>query len=66
MREARLAEANRQAGTRSPHRPSPGAPRPVRPPPPRPAEPQDGGMSAMASQDSMPSQESEKIRDGSV
>jgi glycine/D-amino acid oxidase-like deaminating enzyme len=60
VREARLAEANRQAGTRPPHRPPPGAPRPVRPQPPRPAEPQDGGMPVVSSQ------ESEKIRDGSM
>ncbi|QHO78140.1 FAD-dependent oxidoreductase [Bradyrhizobium sp. CCBAU 051011] len=60
VREARLAEANRQAGTRPPHRPSPGAPRPVRPQPPRPADPQDGGMPVVSSQ------ESEKIRDGSM
>ena len=34
IREARLAEANRQAGTRAPQRPSqPGRPRQVRPPP---------------------------------
>ncbi|WFU15016.1 FAD-binding oxidoreductase [Bradyrhizobium sp. CB3481] len=51
VREARLAEANRQAGTRPPRRPPPGAPRPVRPQPPRPAA---------------SSQESEKIRDGSM
>ena len=36
------------------------APRPVRPQPPRPAAAPDGGISAA------PSQESEKIRDGSV
>jgi glycine/D-amino acid oxidase-like deaminating enzyme len=59
VREARLAEANRQAGTRSPRGP-PAGPRPVRPQPPRPAEAQDGGISAA------PSQESEKIRNGSV
>src|ERR1700742_16619 len=42
IREARLAEANRQAGTRPAvaRRPPPGRPRPVRPQPPRPqAEP---------------------------
>ena len=41
IREARLAEANRQAGTRGPprRRPPPGAPRPQRPrPPANPAE----------------------------
>jgi hypothetical protein len=59
VREARLAEANRQAGTRPPRRP-PVGPRPVRPQPPRPEGAQDGGISAA------PSQESEKIRDGSV
>src|SRR5215469_597924 len=38
IREARLAEANRQAGTRPAvaRRPPPGRPRPVRPQPPRP------------------------------
>jgi hypothetical protein len=59
VREARLAEANRQAGTRQPRRPAVG-PRPMRPQPPRPAEAPDGAISAA------PSQESEKIRDGSV
>jgi glycine/D-amino acid oxidase-like deaminating enzyme len=62
VREARLAEANRQAGTRpSPvRRPPPGAPRPVRPRPPEPVETgQDVAPAA-------PSQESERIRDGSV
>jgi hypothetical protein len=59
VREARLAEANRQAGTRSPAR-SPAGPRPVRPEPPRPAAAPDGGMPPA------PSQESESIRDGSV
>jgi hypothetical protein len=43
QREARLAEANRQAGTRGPprRRPPPGAPRPARPqaPPPEQASP---------------------------
>jgi glycine/D-amino acid oxidase-like deaminating enzyme len=42
LREARLAEANRQAGTRSPRRPPPGRPRPVRPEPPVPASPGEG------------------------
>jgi glycine/D-amino acid oxidase-like deaminating enzyme len=68
IREARLAEANRQAGTRGPpprRRPPPGAPRPVRPPPPAATEaPMDSreveGVPFAASQ------ESEKIRDGSV
>jgi hypothetical protein len=59
VREARLAEANRQAGT-GPQRRPPAGPRPIRPQPPRPAGAQDGGISAA------PSQESEKIRDGSV
>jgi hypothetical protein len=59
VREARLAEANRQAGTRAPRRP-PVAARPVRPQPPRPAEARDGGMPVASSQ------ESEKVRDGSV
>jgi glycine/D-amino acid oxidase-like deaminating enzyme len=40
IREARLAEANRQAGTRSPRRPPPG--RPPRPRPPEPARPGEG------------------------
>src|SRR5947207_3005005 len=43
VREARLAEANRQAGTRPPRGP-PGGPRPVRPQPPRPVAGQDGGI----------------------
>src|SRR5438309_6460521 len=59
IREARLAQANRQAGTGPARRP-PGGPRPVRPQPPQTAGAQDGGISAA------PSQESEKIRDGSV
>src|ERR1700719_2695666 len=44
IREARLAEANRQAGTRSPpRRPPPSAgPRPARPQPPAPLETHDG------------------------
>jgi hypothetical protein len=44
-REARLAEANRQAGTRAPpRRPPPGQPRPPRPqaPPPEPAQANEG------------------------
>jgi glycine/D-amino acid oxidase-like deaminating enzyme len=45
-REARLAEANRQAGTRAPprRRPPPGQPRPARPqaPPPEPVPPGEG------------------------
>lgn len=44
IREVRLAEANRQAGTRgpAPRRPPPGRPRPVRPEPPVPADPGEG------------------------
>jgi glycine/D-amino acid oxidase-like deaminating enzyme len=43
IREARLAEANRQAGTRTPRgRPPPGRPRPARPQPPVPANPGEG------------------------
>ena len=60
VREARLAEANRQAGTGSPLRPPPAAPRPVRPQPPRPAESQDVGMPIASSQ------ESEKIPGGTM
>jgi hypothetical protein len=62
VREARLAEANRQAGTGpSPRRrPPPGQPRPVRPQPPAPIGMEAGGAPAAASQ------ESERIRDGSV
>src|SRR6195256_2117459 len=51
VREARRAEANRQAGTRPPRHP-PVGPRPVRPQPPRPAGAQDGGISAAPSQGS--------------
>jgi glycine/D-amino acid oxidase-like deaminating enzyme len=45
IREARLAEANRQAGTRvlPLRRPPPGRPRPERPQPPAPAQSDDGG-----------------------
>ena len=44
IREARLAEANRQAGTRGPppRRPPPGHPRPERPRPPAAASPGEG------------------------
>ena len=48
VREARLVEANRQAGTRSPRPrpppggPQPGRPRPQRPPPPAAASPGEG------------------------
>src|SRR6266436_753050 len=63
VREARLAEANRQAGTRSPprRRPPPGGPRPDRPREPGPAGQAEGEGTPIA-----PSQESEKIQDGSV
>ncbi len=46
IREARLAEANRQAGTRAPpppSRPPPGRPRSDRPQPPTPAQSGEGG-----------------------
>ena len=49
IREARLAELNRQAGTRgTPRRPPPGRPRPVRPrpPPSAPVNSGDGGEGA--------------------
>ena len=59
VREARLAAANRQAGTRPPRHP-PGGPGPARPQPPRPAAAPEGGMPTASSQ------ESEIIRDGSV
>jgi glycine/D-amino acid oxidase-like deaminating enzyme len=43
IRDARLAEANRQAGTRPPRpRPPPGRPRPERPQPPAAANPGEG------------------------
>jgi glycine/D-amino acid oxidase-like deaminating enzyme len=43
LREARLAEMNRQVGTRpGPRRPPPGRPRPVRPAPPVPADQGEG------------------------
>ena len=66
IREARLAEANRQAGTRGPRRrPPPGGPRPVRPQPPvsseTPIDVQGAEAAAFAA-----SQESENIRDASV
>ena len=62
IREAKLAEANRQAGTgpSARRRPPPGAPRPVRPQPPAPVETQESRTPVVSSQ------ESEKIRDGSV
>ena len=59
VREARLAAANRQAGTRPPRHP-PGGPGPARPQPPRPAAAPEGDMPTASSQ------ESEIIRDGSV
>jgi hypothetical protein len=68
IREARLAEANRQAGTRGPpsrRRPPPGGPRPVRPQPPVSSETRMDAQEAEAAPFA-PSQESEKIRDGSV
>jgi glycine/D-amino acid oxidase-like deaminating enzyme len=62
VREARLAEANRQAGTGPSRgrRPPPGEPRPVRPRPPAPVETQEGRAPLAGSQ------ESERIQDGSV
>jgi glycine/D-amino acid oxidase-like deaminating enzyme len=43
LREARLVEANRQAGTQPPRRrPPPGRPQPARPNPPEPADPGQG------------------------
>ena len=60
VREARLAEANRQAGTSPPRqRPPPGQPRPARPQPP--VLEQAAGVTPAAA-----SQESERIRDRSV
>jgi hypothetical protein len=61
-REARLAEANRQAGARVPRQP-PSGPRPARSQPPQPPRPVASPESAPST---VPSQESEKIRDGSV
>ena len=61
QRDARLAEANRQAGTRPPRpRPPPGRPRPERPRPPV-MVPSGEGEPAMAH-----SQESEKLTPGPV
>ena len=68
IREARLAEANRQAGTRGPpprRRPPPGGPRPVRPEPPVSSEPRIDAQEAEAAPFTA-SQESENIRDASV
>src|SRR5438309_583193 len=61
IREARLAQANRQAGTRTPprRRPPPGQPRPARPQPPPDSANETAGEAAV------PSQESENIRAGS-
>ena len=75
IREARLAEANRQAGTRGPppRRPAPGQPRPQRPPaPPDRREPvRQAGEGflipcVVAITGWRFSQESEKFRSGSV
>jgi glycine/D-amino acid oxidase-like deaminating enzyme len=80
IRDARLAEANRQAGTRPPRpRPPPGRPRPVRPNPPSPnphsprppvevnAAPISPGEAEPGySQEVTQSQESEKFPPGSV
>ena len=61
IREARLAEANRQAGTdAAPRVRRQARPRPVRPQPPAPVAAPESAPAAV------PSQESEKIRDGSV
>jgi glycine/D-amino acid oxidase-like deaminating enzyme len=70
IRDARLAEANRQAGTRPP-RPPPGRPRPVRPRPPVEVNvaPVGAGVAetgAEYSQKVVYSQESEKFPPGSV
>ncbi len=63
LREARLAEANRQAGTRSARpRPPPRAPRPERPPAPVAAEPEQDDRRRSPSR----SQESEKVWPGPV
>jgi glycine/D-amino acid oxidase-like deaminating enzyme len=75
IRDARLAEANRQAGTRPPRpRPPPGRPRPERPRPelPRPAAAAPGpgisgaGTSGQSEAGAGHSQESEKFPPGSV
>ena len=68
IREARLAEANRQAGTRGPpprRRPPPGGQRPVRSEPPVSSEPRIDAQEAEAAPFTA-SQESENIRDASV
>jgi hypothetical protein len=61
IREARLAEANRLAGARVPRQPQPpGGPRPARPQSPQPVAAPESAPATV------PSQESEKIRGGSV
>jgi hypothetical protein len=66
IREAKLAQANRQVRPQPPRRrPPPGAPRPVRPQPPAPVEMQDAPPVELGSPQ-LASQESERIRDGSV
>src|SRR3954470_11080334 len=67
IREAKLAQANRQVRPQPPlrRRPPSGAPRPVRPQPPAPVEMQDAPPVELGSQE-LASQESERIRDGSV
>jgi glycine/D-amino acid oxidase-like deaminating enzyme len=66
IREARLAEANRQAVSRPSRHPPAAPPRPVRPALPRPVEVEEGRMPVVPAQEVVPSQESERIRDGSV
>ena len=78
IRDARLAEANRQAGTRPPRpRPPPGRPRPVRPRSPGssppgsspsavPVSPGEAETGVEYSQEVVHSQESEKFPPGSV
>ena len=61
IREARLAEANRLAGARVPRQPQPpGGPRPARPQSPQPVAAPESASATV------PSQESENIRGGSV
>ena len=70
IREARLAEANRQAGARGPQprRPPPGRPRPLHPAPPANAADGEGAPSQpfRVGEAEGFSQESEKFRSGSV
>jgi glycine/D-amino acid oxidase-like deaminating enzyme len=67
VREARLAEANRQAGTRPPRRrPPPGGPRFDRPRPPAAASPSEGEVRAALHPGHDTSQESEKFPPQSV